>query len=273
MKQKASKEQDEEFDPIFDEPVDVSSAKPQIFDDKERVKAISQSLKMAASIWTFAASLFPCLMVESGKKALGIIPETFDCVITVLADVALVNAQEFMIQLAVQTNKSPALTAKLSAGVSSKLKQCNKTLSTSLSKEMYNSLRADFVLYLKIRSDLYQAIALKYNAKGLKNAEKHGQCVASYQAALNILKHAANKFPAQNAQKKGKGSPAPSHSVVVMSKSINKQKQAVLGLLNAAKSENNSVYFEVVPSTDSIDHPEPMFAMKADQYAPDWQDL
>ena len=86
-----------------------------------------------------------------------------------------------MIQLAVQTNKSPALTAKLSAGVSMKLRQCNKTLATSLSKETYSSLKQDFVLYLKIRSDLYQAIALKYAAKLLKSEEKHGDCVACYQ--------------------------------------------------------------------------------------------
>jgi len=272
MKQKASKEQDDEFDPIFDEPVDVSSAKPQIFDDKERVKAISQSLKMAASIWRFVASLFPCLMVESGKKALGIIPETFDCVLAVLADVALVNAQEFMIQLAVQTNKSPALTAKLSAGVSTKLKQCHKTLATSLSKEVFNAMKRDFVLYLAIRSDLYQAISLKYLGKLMKNEEKHGETVSCYQGALNILKHAAGKFPADNDQKKKK-SKMTSHSIVVMTKSINKQKQAVRTLFDAAKSENDSVYFEVVPKPNEIEPPEAKFVQKAAEYEPKWQDL
>jgi len=273
VKQKVSQEQSADFDPIFDEPVDVTSAKPQIYDDKERVKAISQELKASASIWLFANSLFPVLMVESGKKALGVIPETFDCVLSVLADVALVNAQEFMIQLAVQTNKSPALTAKLSAGVSSKLKQCNKTLSTSISKEVYNSIRQDFILYLKIRSDLYQAIAFKYTGKLLKDEEKHGECVACYQSALNILKHAANKFPSNDSKKKKKGAPGPTHSIVVMNKSITKQRQAVSALFNAAKKENDSVYFEVVPKTDEVDHPEPKFVQKVERYAPNWQDL
>merc|ERR1712130_232577 len=148
--------------------------------------------------------------VESGKKALGIIPETFDCVITALA-------------------------AKLSAGVSSKLKQCHKTLASSMSKEVLGAMKEDFILYLKIRSDLYQAIALKYLGKLMKNEEKHGETVACYQGALNILKHAASKFPTDSDRKKKKRpAKGPSHSVVVMNKSINKQKQGVKALFDAA---------------------------------------
>merc|ERR1712008_371771 len=129
------------------------------------------------------------------------IPESFDCLPSVLSDIALINSQEFMIQLAVQTNKSPSLTSKLSSGVADQLKKCNKMLSVNLSDAIYNSLKKDFILYLKIRSDLYRAIALKYNAKLIKQKEKHGECVAYYQRAMNILKSAMNKFPKQNEKK------------------------------------------------------------------------
>jgi len=256
------------FDPIFDEAPDASTQQAQIYDDKDRVKEISKYLKSAGSIWKYVASLFPVLIQENGKNAYDVIPESFECVVSALSDTALVNAQEFMIQLAVQTNKSPSLTSKLSMGVAARLKQCHQTLHTNLANPVYQSLRKDFLLYLKVRSDLYQAIALKYNGKLSKQNEKHGECVAFYQSAINILKHAANKFP--NEQGKNKNQAA-SPSVIVMQKSINKQMQSVNVLYKAAKSENDSVYFEVVPKSDQIEHPEAKFVMKADAYVPDWK--
>jgi len=249
----------------------LNKQKPQIYDDKERVKEISQFLKQSASIWSFTSTLFPVLINENGKNAYDVIPESFECILSVLSTMSLINAQEFMIQLAVQTNKSPSLTSKLSSGVSNKLKQCNKLLTTNLSNLIYNSIKKDFILYLKIRSDLYQSISLKYNAKLLKQNEKHGQCVAYYQSAINILKHANNKFPAPD-NKKNKNNNQTS-SIIVMKKSINKQMQSVKALFNAAQKENNSVYFEVVPKSDQIEYVEPKFVIKVEEYQPKWQDL
>jgi len=49
-----------------------------------------------------------------------------------------------------------------------------------------------------------------------------------------------------------------------MKKSINKQMQSVQQLFNAAQSENNSIYFEVVPKiTDEI---EAKFVIKCEAY-------
>jgi len=268
-KEKVSKQQHADFDPIFDEAPDAS-AKPQIFDDQERVKEISNFLKTAASLWAFAASLCPVLLVESGKNAFNVIPESSASVLNALSSLALINAQEFMVQLAVQTNKSPALTAKLSEGVSERLKQANHKIKSSLSGAVYQSIKVDFVLYLKIRSDLYHAIALKYHAKTLSQQEKYGECVACYQCALNVLKHAASKFPNDD---KGKKKGAKQTSVImVMQKSISKQTQSVKALFNAAQSENNSVYFEVVPK-QLDEQPDGKFVIKAKEYKPNWQDL
>lgn len=268
-KEKVSKQQQMDFDPIFDEVPD--KAQPQIFDDQDRVKEISGFLKMAASLWAFAASLCPVLLVESGKNALGVIPESNAAVLGALSSLALINAQEFMVQLAVQTNKSPALTAKLAEGVSQQLKMANHKIKSSLSSAVYDSIKADFVLYLKIRSDLYHAIALKYHAKTLAKQEKYGEGVACYQCALNVLKHAAKKFP--NDEKAKKKGVKQTSVIVVMQKSINKQTQSVKALFNAAQSENNSVYFEVVPKADTIELPEGKFVIKASEYKPNWQDL
>ena len=264
-KEKINKEQNNDFDPIFDEPIDFNKQKPQIYDDKDRVKQISQYLKLSASIWLFVSeNLFPVLINENGKNAYDVIPESFQSVISCLSSMALINAQEFMIQLAVQTNKSPSLTSKLSMGVCKKLKQCNKLLNVNLSQQIYNSIKKDFILYLKIRSDLYQSIALKYHAKLLKHNEKHGDCVAYYKSAINILKHAINKFPNDNNNKNNKNNNKQSSSVIVMKKSINKQMQSVQQLFNAAQSENNSIYFEVVPkTTDEIDA---KFVIKCDAF-------
>ena len=137
-------------------------------------------------------NIISCFNNETGKNAFDVIPESFESVISCLSTMSLINAQEFMIQLAVQTNKSPSLTAKLSSGVSMKLKQCQKLLYTNLSQQIYQSIKKD-ISYLKIRSDLYQSIALKYH-KLLKTNEKHGECVAYYQSAINILNHASINF-------------------------------------------------------------------------------
>merc|ERR1719251_411821 len=140
-----------------------------------------------------------------------------------------------MIQLAVQTNKSPSLTSKLAMGVCQQLKKCNKMMDVNLSKGVYNAIKKDFILYLKIRSDLYQSIALKYKAKLLKQQEEHGECVAYYEYAEKILRHSMNKFP--NEQKKKNDKASDGSSIVVMKKSINKQMQSIKTLLNAAKTE------------------------------------
>ena len=265
-KEKVNRDKNIDFDPIFDEPQDLNKQQPQIYDDKDRVKEISQYLKLSSSIWNYVSTLFPVIIIENGKNAYDVIPESFECILKCLSTMSLINAQEFMIQLAVQTNKSPSLTAKLSMGVSSKLKQCQKLINTNLSNNIYNNIKKDFILYLKIRSDLYQSIALKYNAKLLKQNEKHGQCVAYYQSAINILNHAIKKFPNDNNNKKGGNKQQQTSSIIVMKKSINKQMQSVKALFNAAQSENNSVYFEVVPKTDSLDVIDPKFVMKCENY-------
>merc|ERR1712087_665494 len=189
-----------------------------------------------------------------------------------LSSLAQINAQEVMVQLAVQTNKSPALTAKLSEGVSLRLKQANHKMKSSLSGAVYQAIKADLVLYLKIRSDLYHAIALKYHAKTLAKQEKYGEGVACYECALNVLKHAGNKLPKDDKAKKGKGAKHTS-VMMVMQKSISKQTQSVKALFNAAQSENNSVYFEVVPKSDQVEMPEGKFVIKVNEYKPNWQDL
>jgi len=265
-KEKVNRDKNIDFDPIFDEPQDLNKQQPQIYDDKDRVKEISQYLKLSSSIWNYVSTLFPVIIIENGKNAYDVIPESFECILKCLSTMSLINAQEFMIQLAVQTNKSPSLTAKLSMGVSSKLKQCQKLINTNLSNNIYNNIKKDFILYLKIRSDLYQSIALKYNAKLLKQNEKHGQCVAYYQSAINILNHAIKKFPNDNNNKKGGNKQQQTSSIIVMKKSINKQMQSVKALFNAAQSENNSVYFEVVPKCDSLDVIDPKFVMKSENY-------
>merc|ERR1712154_659061 len=139
-------------------------------------------------------------------------------------------------------------------------------MEVNLPKNVYNAMKKDFILYLKIRSDLYQSIALKYKAKLLKQQEEHGECVAYYECAEKILRHSMNKFP--NEQKKKNDKASDGSSIVVMKKSINKQMQSIKTLLNAAKTENNSIYFEVVPKEDAVENPEPKFVVKAKEYEP-----
>ena len=247
-------------DPFFAETVDPNTQKPQIHDDKERMKEISHHLKQAASIWSYTATLFPVLIVAKGKKAFDVIPESFGSVIAALSQVAAINAQEFMVQLSVQTNKSPSLTAKLSMGVSDKLRECDKMLTAQLSKNAYYSIKQDFVLYLKLRSDLYEAIAFKYNANVLRQNGKYGEGVACYQRAINVLKSAMKGY-----SDKKKKDPA---SVETIKKSMNKQLEIVNALFNEAKKENESVYFEVVPDADLIEEPESKFVVKVGAFKP-----
>jgi len=160
-------EKKEHHDPIFDAPQPIEE--PKIVDDQEKVKIISQNLKKAASVWNFVATkLYP---VEVGKE-FDVIPETFRDVAQCLSTTAQVNAQEFMVQLAVQTGKSTTLTSKLSMGISKQLKEADARLISNLSPQIYNIILHDFRLYMKIRSDLYKAIAQKYYGKMSKSQEK-----------------------------------------------------------------------------------------------------
>jgi len=104
-----------------------------------------------------------------------------------------------MVQLAVQTGKSTTLTSKLSMGISKQLKEADARLISNLSPQIYNIILHDFRLYMKIRSDLYKAIAQKYYGKMSKSQEKNGECIVYFKTAVSILKHI--EFPKKKNQK------------------------------------------------------------------------
>ena len=95
---------------------------------------------------------------------------------------ASVNAQEFMVQLAVQTDKSPTIIAKLAMGVSERLGGLSKQLKGGLGGEQYMAVCQDLKWYLSKRSVLYRAISLKYYGKMVAAQELR-------QGALNLRTH------------------------------------------------------------------------------------
>lgn len=252
-----------EFDPIFDDP-EENKTSAVIYDDKSTVKEISVNLRKASAIWNYVSNnCYPLIMNEN---AFALIPETFSHSASALSKIAATNAQEFMIQLAVQTSKSQRLTAKLSMGASDKFRECNKILSVNLSNVVYEDIRIDLRLYLSARSSLYRSIAFKYEGKLLQKAEEHGKCIAFFQESNRILSRI-------NLPVNKKKSNSDSKTLVIMKKSVAKQLQAVSKLLDYAKSENENVYFEVVPKLNTVSPPESKFVIKTENYTPVWNAL
>jgi len=237
-------------DLFFNEP--SSNEDPQIVDNHNMIKLITQNLKKAASIWNFAfTELYPVDIT----RAYDVIPETYRDVAQYLSLVAQINAQEFMVQLAVQTGKSPLLTAKLAMGISKTLKDTDCRLMASVGERIYNTISFDFTLYMKIRSDLYKAIAHKYSGKSSKSSQKYGNCIICYKNAVSILQQI--NFP-----KNDNGT----LSLKVLKRSVEKQLTSCQQLLTQAEQDNNAVYFELVPNADSIPDPEAMFVIKLETY-------
>ena len=243
---------EDEYDPVFD---DLPQNKgPQIYDDTNVIKSISINLKKSGAIWHFISK--NCYPVNIVSNQYDSIPESFRDVLMCLSNIALVNAQEFMVQLCVQTKKSKSLTSKLSMGVSKKLKESNNLIKNNLGKH-YQDIRLDFKLYLTIRSRLYLSISNKYMAQECKKNEKYGQEVAYYKVAYNILNKTSG-FP----DSKDKFT----ITMNVMQKSIKQQLNAVKLLLKDAESDNNNIYYDVVPKT--VDQPTSKWAIKVDTFQP-----
>ena len=156
-----------DFDPIFDEPEEYQDE--QIRDDTENIKQITGYLKKAANILNFTANkYYPIDIAQNYQKFP--IPETFRDIIKAFSDLSLTNAQEFAVQLAVQTKKSNAIISKLAKGVCDKFAIIDRSLNSSLGA-YYTQTQPDFRWYLKIRSDLYKAISQKYMSHSAKDEE------------------------------------------------------------------------------------------------------
>merc|ERR1719216_536706 len=92
-------------------------------DTVNTLKGIIKELQRAAGIWQWASeNLFGSQFRIQPKKGEKIIPDLHAATCDALANMALCNAQEFVIQIAVVQGKSPSTVAKLAMGVSQRLK-------------------------------------------------------------------------------------------------------------------------------------------------------
>jgi len=219
----------------------------------KKIKQISVHLKKAAAIWNYCAeNLYP---IEVTKE-FQVIPEVFRDMAAILSSLALTNAQEFMVQLAVQTDKSSAITAKLAQGVADKLASLDKQAEALLSSRV-ELLSSDFRKYLHIRSSLYKAIAYKYQGKFVREKEKWGDCVTYFKAAQTTLK--GIEFP-----KKKK--PELTSHLEALSSSIQRQLGSVNTLLESARRENESIYHDLEKPIEQLDRIDGLFKVQVDSF-------
>jgi len=228
-------------------------------DDVDCLKSIMKKLQRAAGIWNYLSDKAKCYPI----RAQNMTPECFQDIPKAMATLALANAQEFMVQIAVEGKKSNQIVAKLAEGVSLQLTSALKTARTALgSKQVL--LNPDIQVYLDLRASMYHAIALKYQSKVAHDAEEYGERIAILKAAQGTLGRLAVPVP-----KDKKGRPLQlSPTLQILQGSIRDQRNMVAALLKEATEDNENVYHYRVPATDkhnSVDH---IKMIKPKEYTP-----
>jgi len=227
-------------------------------DDLSTLKDIISELKQASGIWDWLSSVeSKCYPVKCENKT----PEVFQDIPRALSEMALANAQELMIQVAVQTKKSDKLVTKLAEGIAVQHMEALQIAQKGLGAQA-RMLSHDISVYLDRRSKLYHGIALKYWSKVKLEEEKYGERVAVLEAARKHLE-GLEISPLVTMEQGGflQGKKEKIHSLSlshrILVSSIKDQLQAVNLLLDEAKSDNDQVYHYKVPRIsqhDSVDH-------------------
>jgi len=122
------------------------------------LKQLISQMKRAAGIWDWLSSVkSKCYPITCKNPS----PEVFQAIPRALSLMALANAQEFMVQCAVETGKPHELISKLCEGISLQLMEALQIAEMGLGAETW-MLSHDIILYLDRRSRMYHGIALKY---------------------------------------------------------------------------------------------------------------
>lgn len=234
----------------------------KIYDDIGGIQDIIRNLKKAAGIWKYISE---ALMPVHTESTYGKTVETNRESFVALCNLALSNAQEFTVQLAVQTGKSANVTSKLAQGVSKKCLDMRHALTQGLGPAV-DTIHPDFKLYISVRAQLYQAIAQKYMASVAQSNDKYGNGIMYLSVARKILTRI--ELPGQEPRKRGR--PAPLTPVAeILVGSVQRQLQTVEQLHQSALDDNNNIYYDTVPATsDGLENPEPKFLARADAFEP-----
>ncbi|ETO16598.1 hypothetical protein RFI_20742 [Reticulomyxa filosa] len=210
---------------------------------------------------------------ERGERGENFIGITFVCITLTSCSLALVNAQEFMVQLAVQTDKSSAVTAKLAQGIADKLDSLHKQLDSSLGNAHVDSISSDFRHYLRIRASLYKAIALKYQGKFAREKKLWGDCVTYFKIAKVTLKEI--EFPKKKTEM--------NQYLEGLNVSLQRQLVSINTLLDrhafvishfisvystsyVAQKDNDAIYHELERPIEQLDRAEGLFKMQPEEY-------
>jgi len=217
-------------------------------DEISTLKELIAQLKQAAGIWDWLSSVgSKCYPIKCNNKT----PEVFQETPKALAVMALANAQEFMVQVAVETKKSNTIVVKLAEGVSVQLLEALQILRKGLGKQS-TLLSHDLIVYLDRRSKMYHGIALKYQSKVKLQNDEHGERVAVLEAARQCL--GGLKITPLRVKKKVQPL---SSTLQILAGSIRDQLKATNKLYLEAKTDNEQVYHYKVPPAhkhDNVDH-------------------
>jgi len=228
-------------------------------DDIKILKELIDQLKLAAGIWEYLSSAnSKCYPINCQNQT----PEVFQDIPRALSLMALANAQEFMVQVAVETKKSNKIVAKLAEGVSIRLSEALQTARKGLGAKA-TMLSHDFVVYLDRRSKMYHGIALKYQSKVKLEEEAYGERVAVLQAANEVL----SRLSITPLKVKKKVQPL-SPTLVILAGSLRDQLRMVRTLLREAQSDNDSVYHYKVPSSSKVDTVDHLKFVKLTEFIP-----
>jgi BRO1-like domain len=243
----------------YAEKVAQADAKSSAFDsylaDDSKVEHPS---KMAIRLLRTAAGIFEWIVDTLMGMLDHVNPrrtlDTYPVVLRSLAALCEANAQELMIDVALEKGMSHSAIARLSLGIVAKLKHSINRLSSELGAQ-YQQLRVTLRDYMLLKAEYYNALA--YYRLGLQATadRKHGEAVALHTMAKKFVDGMSS-------------SPTDNTGITVMMNHQKVLKDNIHEAYADTKSGNDNVYFEKVPAKADLKIPEGKMSNTALPYQP-----
>jgi len=166
-----------------------------------------------------------------------------------LSMLCVANAQELGLLLGMQKQASFNNLARLCIGISHKFSALHKVLLASCG-DWSNYFNRALIDYVQIKERLYLALSRKYLARVAETETRYGHAVAFLSNAATIIQSAKPAVMATELQLP---------CFVSLNSTLAAQTQSIVAAYQSLKKDNESIYFEPVPSDDELHYPEEAF--------------
>ena len=209
--------------------------------------AAVKELRRGAGILEFVSQvLLPRWVSPPDKRP----PEVVSSVVAALSTLFLLMAQRVTVVQAIQKKSPPTALAKLLLGLSERYAELNRQL-LALDRPLYDSLLPQLVDEPPLFATVCFSLGLKFLGEHARKEQKAGQAVAYMHFASDNLVKATYTAPMAE----------------IYRARLDANRRAVDEQFHAFKADNESIYFDGVPTRDRLEIPQGQFIIKPDDYS------